>query len=397
MNSECGMGSAKWPKVRLDECAEIVAGATPSTSVDAYWGGEVCWATPKDMSNLEGAYIADTPRKLTRAGLENCAATILPAGSVLFSSRAPIGHVAVNTVPMATNQGFKSFVPKSDCVVAKFLYWWLRTNRAYLESLGNGATFKEVSKTIVSRIEISLPPLAEQRRIAEVLDRVEALRAKRLATLAQLDSLTQSLFLDLFGDPATNPKGWPRKRIGEIGNVITGNTPPRANPDYYGTHIEWIKSDNINTPYYYLTKATEGLSESGKAVARTVPAGSILVTCIAGSPACIGNAAMTDREVAFNQQINAFVPVNGEAHFIYSQMLVGKRLIQEASTAGMKGMVSKGRFEQIMLILPPIKLQREFTRRVTAVETLKTAQRASLAELDTLFATLQHRAFRGEL
>jgi type I restriction enzyme S subunit len=223
------------------------------------------------------------------------------------------------------------------------------------------------------------------------------LRAKRRAALAQLDSLTQSLFLDLFGDPATNPKGWPRKPVGEIGKVITGNTPPRANPDYYGTHIEWIKSDNINTPHYYLTKATEGLSESGKTVARTVPAGSILVTCIAGSPACIGNAAMTDREVAFNQQINAFVPVNGDAHFLYSQMLVGKKLIQEASTAGMKGMVSKGRFEQIMLVLPPIPLQREFARRVTAVEALKTAQRVLLAELDALFATLQHRAFRGEL
>jgi type I restriction enzyme S subunit len=106
---------------------------------------------------------------------------------------------------------------------------------------------------------------------------------------------------------------------------------------------------------------------------------------------------MTDREVAFNQQINAFVPFNGDAHFLYSQMLVGKRLIQEASTAGMKGMVSKGRFEQIMLVVPPISLQREFARRVTAVEALKTAQRASLAELEALFATLQHRAFKGEL
>ena len=106
------MPRSAWPKVRLDECTEIVAGATPSTSVEAYWGGDVCWATPKDLSDLDGSYISDTPRKLTRAGLQNCAASILPAGSVLFSSRAPIGHVAVNTVPMATNQGFKSFVPK---------------------------------------------------------------------------------------------------------------------------------------------------------------------------------------------------------------------------------------------------------------------------------------------
>ena len=281
----------------------------------------------------------------------------------------------------------------------RFLCYFLRQPPMveHANSRAVGANLPRLSPSALAEFEIPLPPLAEQRRIAEVLDRAEALRAKRRATLSQFDSLTRSLFLHIFGDPATNPKGWPRKPICEIGKVITGNTPPRANPGHYGTHIEWIKSDNINTPHYYLTKASEGLSESGKAVARTVPAGSILVTCIAGSPECIGNAAMTDREVAFNQQINALVPVSGDTSFLYAQILVGKRLIQEASTSGMKGMVSKGRFEQIMLILPPIELQREFARRVTAAEKLKAAQRASLAELDALFASLQHRAFRGEL
>jgi len=135
-----------WPTVRLEDCTEIVSGATPSTSESAYWDGDVCWATPKDLSELDGAYISDTPRKITRSGLQSCAATVLPRDSVLFSSRAPIGHVAINTVPMATNQGFKSFVPNRERVHAKFLYHWLRRNRPYLESLGNGATFKEVSK-----------------------------------------------------------------------------------------------------------------------------------------------------------------------------------------------------------------------------------------------------------
>ena len=151
-----------WRRVRLDECCTIVGGATPSTSVTAYWNGDICWATPRDLSDLEGAVITDTPRKLTKEGLASCAADVLPAGAVLFSSRAPIGHVAINTVPMATNQGFKSFIPKHDLLHAKFLCHWLRRNRSYLESLGNGATFKEVSKAVVSRIEISLPPLPER-------------------------------------------------------------------------------------------------------------------------------------------------------------------------------------------------------------------------------------------
>lgn len=90
----------KWEKARLADCCDIVSGATPSTNVPAYWNGDICWATPKDLSELDGAYISDTPRKLTRAGLDSCAATVLPENSVLFSSRAPIGHVAVNTVAL---------------------------------------------------------------------------------------------------------------------------------------------------------------------------------------------------------------------------------------------------------------------------------------------------------
>ncbi|MFM7601811.1 MAG: restriction endonuclease subunit S, partial [Pseudanabaena sp.] len=158
-----------WTKTNLGDCCEIVSGSTPSTNVESFWNGNICWVTPKDLSHLNGAYISDTPRKLTQSGLDSCGAAILPSNSVLFSSRAPIGHVAINSIPMATNQGFKSFVPKDNRVYSKFLYHWLRKNRAYLESLGNGATFKEVSKSIVSRVEIALPPLAEQKRIAEIL------------------------------------------------------------------------------------------------------------------------------------------------------------------------------------------------------------------------------------
>jgi type I restriction enzyme S subunit len=218
-----------WPSRPIEECCEIVSGATPSTSEETFWDGDVCWATPKDLSELEGPYITDTPRKITQAGLASCAATILPPESVLFSSRAPIGHVAINTVPMATNQGFKSFVPKRESIVPKFLYYWLRAHRKQLENMGNGATFKEVSKAVVSRIRIPVPPIAEQRRIAEVLDRAEALRAKRRAALAQLDTLTQAIFFDMFGEPLANSKRLPTAALGELCSRITDGThqPPK--------------------------------------------------------------------------------------------------------------------------------------------------------------------------
>lgn len=208
----------------LGECTQIVSGSTPKTSVDAYWNGSICWATPKDLSELDSHYISDTPRKLTDAGLANCGAEVLPPESVLFSSRAPIGHVAINMVPMATNQGFKSFVPEAELLDAKFLFHWLRANRAQLESLGNGATFKEISKATVSRIPILLPPVSEQRRIAAILDQADALRAKRREALAHLDSLTQSIFIEMFGESGEIHQKWPSRKLGELLSFLTSGS-----------------------------------------------------------------------------------------------------------------------------------------------------------------------------
>lgn len=371
----------------LRDITEIVMGQAPSSADCNKEGRGTVFVKAGEFDERRPVVREWTsnPLKLARSGDILVCVVGATAGKVNEAIDCAIGRSVAAVRPAVSK------------LASHYLYHFLLTQVPRLRAKSQGLAQGVITREMLQEIAIPLPLLAEQRRIAEVLDRAEALRAKRRATLAHLETLTQAIFLDLFGDPITNPKGWPRRPIGEIARVITGNTPPRAKPGYYGTAIEWIKSDNINTPHYYLTKANEGLSQSGKGVARTVPAGSILVTCIAGSPDCIGNAAMTDREVAFNQQINALIPLDGDAHFLFAQIIVGKRLIQAASTAGMKGMVSKSRLERVSLTFPALKLQREFARRGLAVEKLKTAHRASLTEMDALFASLQHRAFRGEL
>ncbi len=302
--------------------------------------------------------------------------------------------------PAVFSNHFLRLRPRDDRLDGRYLTRWL--NLQFLHARFKGMCRQWVNQATVGRealmsLRVPLPTLPEQQRIAAILDKADALRAKRRAVLAKLDTLAQSIFLDMFGDPATNPKGWPRRLIAEVATVITGNTPSRQRSEYYGDEIEWIKSDNINTPQYYLTPALERLSATGQRVARVVPAGSILVTCIAGSQACVGNSAMTDRTVAFNQQINAVVPKEGDAHFIYGQLRIGKRLVQQASTAAMKGMVSKSRFEQVGLVWPPSTMQERYSELVMAIERHAVAQRESLASIERLFASLQHRAFRGEL
>jgi type I restriction enzyme, S subunit len=328
---------------------------------------------------------------------------LVEAGDVLVSTVRPnlngVARVGVEHHGATASTGFCVLRPKAETLDGGYAFQWVKSPGfvADMVSRATGASYPAVSDRIIFDSRIPLPLLPEQRRIAAILDQADALRAKRREALAQLDSLAQSLFIEMFGDPMINPKGWPRRALAEIGKVITGNTPPRERQEYFGNYIEWIKSDNINSPSYYLTQATEGLSESGKRVGRTAPPLSILVTCIAGSPDCIGNSAMADREVAFNQQINAFVPARVDPHFAYVQMIVGKKLIQEASTNGMKGMVSKSRFEKIELMVPPLALQQTFATRIGAVESLKLTHCAALAESDALFDSLQHRAFAGQL
>lgn len=319
-------------------------------------------------------------------------------GDLLVSWSATLGVFTWNRPEIGLlNQHIFRVVPDESKVDKAYLRLALSGALSAMQKHLHGATMQHVNRGEFLGTPLYLPPLEEQRRIAAILDQAETLRTQRRTALALLDSLTQSLFLDMFGDPVANPKGWPVKPVSSLGKVVTGNTPSRDVPAYYGNSVEWIKSDNLNTPHYYVTNATEGLSEAGKAVGRLVPPNSILVTCIAGSPDCIGNAAMADREVAFNQQINAFIPVELDAHFAYAQIVVGKKLIQGASTNGMKGMVSKSRFEAIEFMVPPLPLQQTFATRIASIEALKATHRRALAALDALFASLQQRAFAGQL
>ncbi|MCY4273244.1 MAG: restriction endonuclease subunit S [bacterium] len=183
----------RWVTTKLGDITEVISGATPKTSEESYWNGDIYWATPKDLSDLNGPYIDTTSRTLSVKGIQSCPTSLLPVHSVLLSSRAPIGYVAINKVPMATNQGFKSFVPDRACIDSRFLYEYLRQYRPRLEALGSGATFKEVSKRVVEKIEISLPPLQLQEQFGNVLDAVETMRIKLSEALVDLDTLFASL------------------------------------------------------------------------------------------------------------------------------------------------------------------------------------------------------------
>ncbi len=263
-----------------------------------------------------------------------------------------------------------------------------------LTELNRAAAIPGLNREDAYRRPLLLPPLDEQRRIAAILDHVDSLRAKRRQVLAHLDALPQAIFRATFGDPLSAHGN--RVRIGDVATVVTGNSPPRSRPELFGGRLEWIKSDNLGG--LVASSATETLSDLGRGLARTAPAGSVLVTCIAGSPQSIGKASLTDREVAFNQQINAVLPCDGlEPHFLLAQLHTAPELIRRKSTGGMKGLVNKSAFQSIEVLAPPVSSQRRFSARLAGIARYRSHIESAALHQDELFASLQSRAFGGEL
>ncbi len=288
---------------------------------------------------------------------------------------------------------------------ARYLLHFLRQGHVRIDGarkMTGSAGQRRVPKYFLERLEIPLPPLAEQRRIAEVLDRAEALRAKRRAALAQLDSLTQSLFLDLFGDPATNPKGFPKVELGQVVKLVGGYA--FKSEDFAAEGNAVVRISNLTGDGIDLDGIARIPDEKlGKGVGYKIHRGDIL---IAMSGATTGKLGVVPLELSEDLYLNQRVGNYRirDAARIQREFLIGllrspfyQRFLWQLAAGVAQPNVSGWQLESAVVALPPIPLQREFARRVTAVEALKTAQGASLAELDALFATLQHRAFRGEL
>lgn len=289
---------------------------------------------------------------------------------------------------------------KEELINQKFLYYHLISplGQRQIKRNFHGAAIGGINTQFTKNYELALPPLSVQKKIVSILEKAEKLKKWREEVDDLVDEFLKSTFLEMFGDPVNNTKGWEKRALKDFGNVMTGNTPPRKISEFYGDYIEWIKSDNINTPYTYLTKSNEMLSRKGADVGRVAPRRSVLVTCIAGSLSCIGNAAVANREVAFNQQINAIIPNNStDELFLYHLILNTKEYIQANSTQSMKGMISKSVFESIQFIFPPTELQSKFGEIARQVEKICESQRESTIKIDFLFDALMQKAFKGEI
>ena len=188
----------EWIECKLSDIGEIVGGATPSTKDDSNYDGDIAWLTPKDLSTFTERYIKKGERSITEKGYKSCSTKILPANSVLFSSRAPIGYVAIAANEMCTNQGFKSIIP-NEKVDYVFLYYLLKYKKSAIEGMGSGTTFKEVSGNVMKNIEVRIPKeKSVQKKIAEILDKIDSKIENNNAINRNLSEQMQAIFASIF-------------------------------------------------------------------------------------------------------------------------------------------------------------------------------------------------------
>lgn len=322
--------------------------------------------------------------------------TNIAKGDLLMTIVGTVGRVAI--VPeqfsgICVQRSVAVLKPKHDIVYNRFLMYQLQSMRSYLEREARGVAQKGIYLKQVSQLPILLPSLEEQRHIAALLDKVSDLIAKRRAQLDKLDLLVKARFVEMFGDPVSNPMKWEKCMLETRCDIITGNTPSRAEPENYGAFIEWIKSDNINTPNMFLTTAQEYLSETGFGKCRYVEAGCLLMTCIAGSLSCIGNVAITDRRVAFNQQINAIVPKQDEVIYLYWLMVLSKPAIHSTINMALKGILSKGQLSKLEFLFPSLDMQKKFAAFAKHAEKSKLTIQKGLNKLELLKKSLMQQYF----
>tara|TARA_A100001391_G_scaffold99195_1_gene65814 strand:- start:3920 stop:5068 length:1149 start_codon:yes stop_codon:yes gene_type:complete len=368
----------QYKKVAIGDCCEIISGSTPSRNKVEYWDGEINWFTPKDLSRIKSKYISEAPEKITALGLKSCSTTPLPKNSLLLSSRAPIGHIAITTIEACTNQGFKSLIPNKNLDV-EYLYYAIKNIIPQLKDLGNGATFKEISKSTLSKVQIPIPPLAEQKQIAAILDAADKLRQKDQQLVEHYTSLSQSLFLDMFGDPVTNPKKWNTKYFSDVFSTKTGKLDSNAATDI--------------GIYPFFTCAKQPL----KIDSYTYDEEALL---LAGN-----NAAGIFDVKYYNGKFDAYqrtyiLTIKGnELTYSFMKVALEKKLadLERLSIGSSTQYLTIQILKRLEFSVPPIQLQNQFAERIAIIEQQKQQAQMNLEKSEMLFNSLLQRAFTGEL
>lgn len=385
----------RWPMRSLEDIATVYGGSTPARGTAAFWGGDIPWVTPTDLPVPEDGIstVSTTAECINPAGLANSSATLVPAGTVLFSSRATVGKVAVADVPLATNQGFANFVA-GPAVLPRYLAYVLWYRRTDIARLSGSTTFKEVSRGTLRKYLVPVPPLAEQERIVALLDEADALRKLRAQADQRTADLIPSLFHDMFGDLATNPMGWPVIQLREAGRLDRGRSKhrPRNDPRLFGGEYPFIQTGDVANSDGIISTFSQTYSEEGLKQSRLWPEGTLCITIAAN----IGLTGILSFPACFPDSIVGLTP---GPHFTVEYLRYWFVAIQRHLEDSAPQMAQRNINLKILASLdvpaPPLFAQEAFVAQVGKLEKLSKSQASCNVSVNTLFESLLAHTFAG--
>ena len=380
-------------KYKLGDICEIVSGSTPKTSVDEYWDGDIKWITPAELED-DTYIIMDSVRKITELAVKKTGLTSFPKGTVILSSRAPIGKVAIAGCEMYCNQGFKNLIC-SDKINNKYLYWFLKGNTKFLNSLGRGATFKEISKSIVSEIEINVPDIDRQNEIVDILEKVSKIITFRKRELATIDNLIKARFVEMFGDPVSNPYGYDKVALSDLADIKIGPFGSLLHKEDYivGGHPLLNPSHIVDgriSPDNKLTISDEKYKELSAYQLKT---GDVVM----GRRGEMGRCAVVSEEGFLCGTGSILIRTKGEVTADYIQKTISfpsfKKTIEDMAVGQTMPNLNVPIVSGFEIIKPPIEVQDRYYALVEQVDKSKVAVQKALDETQKLFDSLMQQYF----
>jgi type I restriction enzyme S subunit len=386
-----------WKTAKLGAIFEIARGGSPRPIQDYLTDDPdgVNWVSISDASASE-KFITETKKRIRPEGISR--SRMVKPGDFLLTNSMSFGRPYIMGTSGCIHDGWLVLSSKNGEVDQDYFFHLLGSDFIYAKftKLAAGATVKNLNIDLVSGVEVSFPPLEDQRRIAAILDQAETLRTQRRAALAQLDSLTQSIFLDMFGDPVTNPKGWATSKFRDVGSLDRGISKhrPRNAPELLGGSHPLVQTGEVSNCDGYIRSYTHTYSDVGLRQSKLWPAGTLCIT-IAANIAKTGiltfDACFPDSVVGFRAAEAATV------EYVRVWLSFLQKALEDAAPESAQKNINLAILRALNIPMPPLALQQTFATRIQAIEALKATYRAALAELDALFASLQQRAFAGEL
>ena len=382
--------------IKLGNICRFQSGGTPSKGRPEFFNGTIPWIT---TTALNGGNIGKESAVdwISEQAIKESAAKIVPAFSIMVGTRVGVGKVAINTMSMSTSQDIISLLDIDESIWSKaFLCKFLQAKGTFLNAQARGATIKGIKIDVLSELELPEIPIEEQQHISQIIDKVKTTIAIRQSQLQKLDELVKARFIELFGDPLSNDKGWQKVLITEVCHAIFGGgTPSKSHPEYFTGSIPWVSPKDMKS--LVINDSIDHITEEAIAHSTTnlVPTNSVLMVIRSGILKHTLPVAVNSLPVTINQDMKAFVP-NETVKTAF--LMYFFKAIENDVLAGVRGVTADNidfkAFQKRTIIVPPLALQEQFVAFVEQVDKSKVAVQKALDEAQLLFDSLMQKYFR---